>query len=239
MKVIFTGKSAGTDAGTPVIVSQLSAAVAEVIRAEPPPMFSITTCCETGVVTEAVVLRATKVELNVRNGGGTVIDRFTPIVWDMPAQGLGARQVTTIDVVRGAVVAPRFKALGSSAMPILPGVVLPAVTSSQETAGVGTTEYVSGVCGTLDCTVTLTGFGRPADPTARLNENDAAERSRSGVPAGVTTICVDDVSESAGVLESVSVSEKLLVPLAVGVPLISPLARVRPGGSDPLPMVYV
>ena len=48
------------------------------------------------------------------------------------------------------------------------------------------------------------------------------------------TVWVAEVTASAGDSESVMVMEKVKVPLAEGVPATSPLARVKPGGSNPL-----
>ena len=81
----------------------------------------------------------TRFVVKASRGGGAVTDRETGMVCDKPAHGLGARQVTTIPVVSG-VDGPRLIAPGSTETPMLPGVELPLVTSSQDTTGVVTTE---------------------------------------------------------------------------------------------------
>ena len=91
----------------------------------------------------------------------------------------------------------------------------------------------------LDDTVMLPGAGTPEAPAARLNERAPADKTRFGLPAAAITVRAADVTVSAGDSESVMVMEKLKAPLAEGVPEISPLASVKPGGNEPLPTAKV
>jgi len=77
---------------------------------------------------------------------------------------------------------------------------------------------------------TLAGAGSPAAPVFSENCRAAAASSRSAC-AGLMVICsvLTDVAFAA----SVTVTEKLEVPVPVGVPVIWPPASLSPAGSVP------
>ena len=76
------------------------------------------------------------------------------------------------------------------------------------------------------------GAGRPVAAWVNANERNTSERIRS-VLDGFTTICIGELMVIAGLPASVIVTKIENVPLAVGIPLICPFAKVNPGGRLP------
>src|SRR5271165_5621976 len=85
-------------AGTLATDSQLSAAVAELTAIDPPPAFSTPTVCDCAPEEAALDLNETKPAVNANCGAGALTSKLTAMLCALPAQGLGAMQVTMTEV---------------------------------------------------------------------------------------------------------------------------------------------
>src|SRR5580692_1854785 len=72
VKVRETPGPPATVAGAPLTVSQLSAAVTDVIALDPDPIFCNATDCESAAVFDAVALNSIRLELKTNCGDGAV-----------------------------------------------------------------------------------------------------------------------------------------------------------------------
>src|SRR5580658_3624431 len=91
--VIGTAGPAASVDGTPVTVSQLSAAVAEIASSVPPPVFWMPTGTDCGPGVAVSAENATRLLVSVSCGDGALTVNDTSMVCVTPTQGLGAAQV--------------------------------------------------------------------------------------------------------------------------------------------------
>src|SRR5580698_5354127 len=115
-------------AGAPLMATKLSFAVTEFTVMLPLPTFRSPRGCETGCGFEVCVENDSRLVAMASCGGAAPTVKDTGIFWLFPAQGLGAAQVTTMEVCK--TPAPSVKACGSRLTPMAPGVVPPPDTSS-------------------------------------------------------------------------------------------------------------
>jgi hypothetical protein len=92
-------------------------------------------CKETAAAFEEGTSKESRLLVAANCGGGAVTVNDTTMVWRLPAQGLGATQDTLMVAWYGLPAAASETAEGASAIPTLPGVVPPPVTSSHDACG--------------------------------------------------------------------------------------------------------
>src|SRR5580704_5104324 len=92
--VICTAGPAASVDGTPVTVSQLAPEVTEIFCSVPPPLFCTPKGCDCGPGLAVSALNETRLLVTVSCGAGAVTVSNAAMLWLVPAQGLGAIQVT-------------------------------------------------------------------------------------------------------------------------------------------------
>ena len=106
--VRFTAEPPASVEGAPVTVSQLSAALIELTVSVPPPVFCRPTLCEEAARLELNAENVNRLLVSVNWGAGAETTNDTVIVWVVPAQELGVRQLTGLQIDRAPGMALRM-----------------------------------------------------------------------------------------------------------------------------------
>jgi hypothetical protein len=195
-----------TVAGTVLTLTQLLAAVTELILKVPPPVFWIVNDCESGAGLVLDVVKERSAVPTLSWGGASITVRVTPRVCELPWQGLEVH-VSVTEPVYGDPPDVRESALLVSAMESVEGVVFPPLIVNQVAEGEPMEKPRLWEV-TLEVTVTEPAGGTADVPVVMEKETPPEESTRSGELGRIVTLALSDavcwgVDESVATMENV------------------------------------